>query len=156
LVLALAATGCGSEVTEPNDWMLGAFSSRNVKDRSPGLSALGQYHFREDGTLTLLAITNCAENREKLMEEYTWSRAGSSLVLVDMPEGAIHEEWRVTLGETCNTMQVNPIQDGEVDGRFTLWRGAVCMKELPPCEEGYECETCETAWCDEPPPPCDE
>jgi hypothetical protein len=155
LVLALAAVGCSTEVTESTDWMLGTFSSRFVGDRPIGLSALGQYHFREDGTLALISITNCGENREEPFQEYKWSRAGNWLVIVDMPEGDIFDEWRVTPGDNCNSVEVDQVQYGAVNGKFTLARGAVCLKELPPCEEG-DCATCETAWCDEPPPPCDE
>jgi len=146
LVLALVVGGCGSEVEARSDWVLGTFSDHYVNDTT--ISGLNRYHFREDGTLAE------TRNQEELLQEYKWSRAGEWLVIVDVPEDSIHDEWRVVPGETCNFVDVNPIQYGKVAGSFTLSRGAVCMKELPPCQYGLQCETCETDWCDEPPPPC--
>jgi hypothetical protein len=136
--------------------MLGTFSTRGVPHRSVGLTSLGHYIFHEDGTLEEIAITGCEENQEELLQVYEWSRAGDALVIVDMPDGDTFEEWLVTLGDTCNTLEVDQIQDGESSGGFPLTRGAVCMKELPPCPEGTSCDSCETVWCDEPPPPCGE
>jgi len=136
--------------------MLGTFSNRKIRDHSVGLSSLGQYVFHEDGTLAVIALTECEENKPELLQEYTWSRAGDSLVVVEVPEEDIFEAWRVTPGETCDTLLVEQIQHGDPAITFPLIRGAVCMKELPPCLEGTSCETCETTWCDEAPPPCGE
>jgi hypothetical protein len=158
LALALVAVGCGQvdSPDQPSDWMLGTFSDRNVKDRSVGLSSLGRYVFHDDGTLDVIAIIDCEENEERPLHRYTWSRVGDALVMVDMPEGDIYESWRVTPGEDCSTLHVEQVQHGDPIEGPTLLRGEVCMKELPPCPEGTSCETCETVWCDDAPPPCDD
>jgi len=160
LVLTIAVAGCGEEVVKPegsSDWMLGIFSNRNVRDSTNGIASVGHYEFREDGTLAEVAITHCEENREELLHEYEWSHAGDSLVIVDdpKPESDI-DQWLVRPGEACNTLQVDEVQGGQAYPGFTLWRGAVCMKALPPCGEAIECPSCETVWCDELPLPCDE
>ncbi len=157
LLPTLLLVGCSSEVEGTSDWMLGTFSNTRVNDQSIGLASLGRYEFRENGTLVLLGITHCAENREELVQEYRWRRDGDSQVIVEVPEpeNTVFQTWVVTLGKDCNTLKVDQIQDGESRGGFTLWRGAVCMQDLPPCD-GVECPSCETVWCDEPPPACSE
>jgi hypothetical protein len=95
--------------------------------------------------------------RDRLIHEYTWRRAGDSQVVVDIPapENSFVQAWIITPGEDCNTLQVDEVQDGQSRGGPTLWRGALCMKKLPPCDS-VECPSCETVWCDEPPAACEE
>ena len=83
LVLTLVAGGCGSEVEVEarTDWVLGTFSNQYVGNRTIGPPSLGQYHFREDGTLAEIAITYCGENSEELLQQYKWSRAEDWLVI---------------------------------------------------------------------------
>jgi hypothetical protein len=92
---------------------------------------------------------------KRFYREYRWRRDGDEQVIVDIPEGenAVFEQWIITRGEECNTLQVDQIQDGDSKGGPTWWRGAVCMRELPPCG-GIECPSCETVWCNEPPRAC--
>jgi len=155
--LLLVATACGPESKDKDDtdWILGVFSNRDVGDSSLGLDGVGRYNFREDGTLSIGGVSECEKNIETVTDEYEWSRESDDLVVVSVPEDSIFEEWRVTPGSDCNSVRVDQIQDGEARVSYGLTRGAVCMKELPPCPEGTSCEDCETVWCDEPPPPCE-
>jgi len=157
LLAALVVVGCSSEVEGTSDWMLGTFSDTNVNDSTAGLASLTRYEFREDGTLALTGVTHCAENRLGTPREYRWRRDGDEQVIVEIPESenAVFQSWVITRGGECNTLQVDQIQDGEPKGGPRLWRGAVCMQDLPPCD-GVECPSCETVWCDEPPPACSE
>ena len=158
VVLLLLAAACGPESKDKDDtdWILGVFSNRDVRDDSVGLSSVAHYEFRDDGTLIGTVLRNCAENSEEPLFEYEWTRESDDAVLVELPdEDGVDNTWRMVPGSDCTWLRVESLQDGEfVD--YTGWtRGAVCMKELPPCPEGTSCETCETVWCDEPPPPCE-
>jgi hypothetical protein len=158
LLLALAVTACEPEVEveSTSDWMLGTFSNTYPRNSTIGLTSVGHYEFRADGTLRVIALTGCEANSEEPIHEYTWRRAGDSRVIVDVaaPETPSVQAWIVTQGEDCNTLQVDEVQDGQLRDGPTLWRGALCMKTLPPCGS-VECPSCETVWCDEAPAACE-
>jgi hypothetical protein len=156
LLPVLSVLGCGSDVESTSDWMLGTFSNRSVPDNTVGLTSVVRHEFREDGTLVRTIVRGCGADRQEVVEQYDWRRDGDALVLVTgVQEGDSFEEWRITPGDACDTLEVERLQDGVVWGSFTLMRGAVCMSELPPCG-GVECPSCETVWCDEQPPTCDD
>ncbi len=158
LLLPFLTAACGPETNDndkSDDWLLGVFSNRNVGDSSPGLDGVGRYEFRDDGTLTIGGVSGCEKNIVTVTDEYQWTRKGDDAVVVELPEDSAVEEWRISPGSDCSWVQVEWLQDDEVANTTGWIRGAVCMKELPPCPEGTSCETCETIWCDEPPPPCE-
>jgi hypothetical protein len=156
-IAVVGSTACGPDANEKSDWIVDTFSSRDVNDRTLGLSALEHYEFLENGTLLVSSVSECEENLEGEADEYNWTRDGDNLVIVEMPADSIFEEWRITPGKDCTRVRVDPIQHGETAGSYGLTRGEVCMQKLPPCPEGTSCESCETIWCDEPPPaPCEE
>ncbi len=146
LALPLNVVGCNA------DWALGTFSST---PNAVGVVAVDRHDFREDGTLIRTLVTRCGEEQQEVREEYKWRSDGPSLVIVaDVREGDTFEDWHVRQGEVCNTIDVERVSGGQVRGTFTLRRGAVCLYELPPCD--INCEACETGWCDEPPPECED
>jgi hypothetical protein len=157
-LLAVALSGCSKvEADAESDWMLGTFSARYPGDSTIGLASVGHYEFLEDGTLKEVAVVGCQANQEEPVREYKWRRDGDQRVIVDVPppDNEVFQSWIIIPGEDCNSVQVHMIQDDEVEATITLWRGAVCLWELPPCEAG-SCPSCVTDWCDEPPPACEE
>jgi hypothetical protein len=149
LLLALTVAGCDA------DWVLGPFSNRYVPSHEVGLASVARYEFREDGTLIRTVVTGCGDKKQEVREEYKWRSDGPSLVIVaDVREGDSLEDWHIRQGEACNTIDVERVAGGAVTGTLTLKRGAVCLYELPPCD--INCEACETGWCDEPPPECED
>ncbi len=146
-MLALSLAGCDS-----GGWFLGTFS--HVPNRV-GLVSLVRYEFRDDGTLIRTEVRGCREDQQEVREEYEWRSAGPTLVIVsDVRDGDRLEDWHIRRGHVCNAIEVERVSGDEVTGSFTLSRGALCLYELPPCE--INCEACDTGWCDEPPPACDE
>jgi hypothetical protein len=146
LLLALAVVGCDA------DWVLGTFSTTPNEVAVVGVD---RHEFREDGTLIRTLVTRCGEEQQEVREEYKWQSDGPSLVIVaDVREGDSVEDWHIRQGAVCNTIDVERVAGGEPRGTFTLRRGAVCLYKLPPCE--IECEVCDTKWCDEPPPECED
>jgi hypothetical protein len=156
-MLALAVSGCSKVDVERSGWVLGTFSDTPANYSSLALLGVTQYEFREDGTLALSAV-GCGGAPKELIREYQWRTDGDLRVIVEIPapENTVFQEWVVTQGEECNTLQIDQIQDGRSISGPLLWRGAVCMSKLPPCEAGHECASCTTVWCDEPPPDCEE
>jgi hypothetical protein len=81
LLFAVALSRCSKVETEADsDWMLGTFSARFPGDSTVGLSSVGHYEFREDGTLRQFVLTGCQANFEEPIQEYKWRRAGESRV----------------------------------------------------------------------------
>ena len=157
VLLALAVAGCSNVDVERSGWVLGTFSDTPANYSSLALASVIQYEFREDGTLALSAV-GCGGDQEELIREYQWRTDGDLRVIVEIPapENIVIQEWVITQGEECNTLRIDQIQEGRsLDGPL-LWRGAVCMGKLPPCEDGKQCASCMTTWCDEPPPECEE
>ncbi len=151
---ARAVVACGP-AAGTSDWMLGTFSDTKIKQEAYGL---GHDEFHEDGRLVLINVTRCGENVREQVLEYEWRRDGDSHVIVELngPEGGV-DQWLISAGETCETLKVEEVVDGEAFFGFTLWRGAVCMELLPPCTpEQVERPGCKTVWCDGPPPECEE
>jgi hypothetical protein len=145
VLLALAVAGC-------DDWMLGTYSST---PNEVGVMGVDRYEFRGDGTLIRTAVMGCGEKQREVREEYKWRAEGPSLMIVaDIREGDSVEDWHIRRGEACNTIEVERVVGEKVQGTFSLRLGAVCMYELPPCE--INCEACDTKWCDEPPPECED
>ena len=67
------------------------------------------------------------------------------------------DEWTLERGDSCNVLEVTKWLNGGVFETSRLNRGDLCLQELPPCDPpGSQCDRCETIWCDEPPPPCDD
>lgn len=159
LVLAMAAMGCGPESHDKADeWMLGTFSTVAVPFSDLNLNAVRHYEFREDGVLVRGGLSDCGEE-EITPEEFTWERVGDNVIEVVLPaSGSGIDAWRFTVGSDCDVL-FDDLRAGQPLGDpSVLYRGAVCLQALGPgCQPGEtECNSCESIWCDEPPPECDD
>lgn len=153
LFLALAAAGCSPGDSSP--WILGTFSNVRVGVQSHTSEPVTHYEFREDGALVIRVLKSCEPNRGTVDDELQWSTEGDSLVVAEVTDNTFLEALHFKPGENCNRLQVNMVDNGTPSVGLPLWRGAVCFNKLPPCPpDAQQCDSCETVWCDEPPPPC--
>lgn len=167
-LIALALVACGPEVHDKPDWMLGTFSDRSVRDASIGVTGVAHYEFLDDGTLLKGGVSECEANIESEPATYAWKRTSEETIVVNLPStgsgvdawefhpGAYNADPDVESDWYCNKLRWDEVRNGVgVVGTTYLQRGAVCMKALPPCEEGTSCASCETIWCDDAPPECE-
>jgi hypothetical protein len=156
LLGCLAATACGPESKDANDWMIGVFSSPGPGNMSLGLDSVTHYEFLEDGTLLVGGVSGCASNAPRDSEARAWIAVGKNSLRIDDPApGSVIEAWSISRGQSCGDILVDTIIAGQVTDTTSWTRGEVCLQELSPCAEGTSCETCKTVWCDDEPPDCD-
>lgn len=163
IVLAISASvpwlgGCGPERTSVEEtWMLGTFSNR-----APGLtsqdSALTHYEVHADFRFLIVDVTGCGENIATVREEHRWESTADDVIEVDVQdEESVLDAYRVRRGPSCDRVSFEQVFGPEISGPDNFPRGAVCMRDLPPCgPDEVECDSCETIWCDEPWPECDD
>jgi hypothetical protein len=155
-LVAALLSACGPQARDDGDWMLGTFSDPGPGLRSAGPIGLRHYEFHDDGTLSVIGVTECGDNNEELRFEAEWVQQGQDEIVVELPEEDAIDAWLITPAPECGSVQVEWLQEGAVENTTSWTRGIVCTRELPACAEGTSCESCETVWCDEPPPPCDD
>lgn len=153
LALLTVLLACGPETHDKDAWMVGTFSSRDLGHRSVGVEPVTHYEFRDDGSLVVTAVLTCPSSEETPVDEFEWTSSEDDLIKVELPEDEPLDGWRFAPGSECG-LELDRVQDDRVVGTEQLTRGAVCLRDLPPCPEGSECDACETVWCDDAPPSC--
>jgi hypothetical protein len=152
--------------TDP-DWMLDTFTHGLPGSTYLSYSlSVSNYEFREDATGARITIATCGAT--VYGDEFVWERReGDTIAIVAGPAtdsmfSPDTDEWRLTPAKSCfsddlEAISVEAVRDGAVFEERVFVRGAICLApyEDPTCPEGYECNDCQTVWC-EPPPPCEE
>jgi len=157
LLGALACIGCGPSASRPDDppevesWLLGAFSSQKPP-KFTMYHTIQRITFDADHTAfsqTLVVTGGSSDERLRTWEARTDEEVA---VLFAEPMTGI-KEFLVNPGEDCNTIEIQIVsQNGATSGGGRWYRGEVCVREQAPDAPGHY----ELAWCDEPPPPCDD
>jgi len=147
---------CGPEVVDHGDWMLGTFSRVREGAIESGLT---RYTLHDDGVFEMVNIYNCGEQEETIAEHVWRHRTDGSVEVYDPDEGKVvggYDAYVIYQTEDCGELLFSVIYRGNVIDESTFYRGVMCMQDLPPCEGGFECDTCMTVWCDGSPPPCED
>ncbi len=148
------AFACGPEVAEENTWMLGTFSTRSANGYN--IPSVFHYEFREDGTLVVSGVSDYGKRSVEPVE-YTWEYLDDESIEVVLaePQGGV-DHWRVSPGRDCNLLRFKGFQGSDELFEDVLHRGKVCLLEGGMCPSGSNCDANMSAYCDDPPPACEE
>lgn len=152
--LLVATLACGPEAPVDPDWMLGLYSREYPGQLDHNVNSGRHYEIRSDGTFVVTGTHRCG-TVELPRENHTWKRVADDAIEVQFT-GSAEERlpWRITPGADCNEILVQQSTETDSYPPSPIVRGAVCVRPEQGCTEG-EC-FCETYWCDEPPPACDD
>jgi len=157
LASVLHLTACGPEVIDHGDWMLGTFTLD--WDEKVVLDGTTRYVLEEDGLFEVINVRGCNEHHEEVVGEYSWRYTADGAVEAYDPSGGAIEAsdlYRISENADCNVLSLQKVDRGEVTIELPFRRGVMCMQDLPPCEGGFECDSCMTVWCEGSPPPCED
>jgi hypothetical protein len=162
LPVALGVVGCGPRVDEPQDWMLGVFSTQHPS--LPGgnggdIPTVFQFHVREDGTMdTYVSDRRDSNPPYGPIETQTWeSRGPDELAFFSWPGDSVVVEVVVRRTGRCGPHPVRRVTELGAERESEWYRGSVCVwfgDNEPDCH-GI-CRPWHFEWCDEPPEPCED
>ena len=145
------------EIVEPT-WMLGVFNEGAPFDGAGG-SSVTNVEFLPHGEMVRRTVTECRDaSRKERTETFRWTLLESGEIEVEYFDGE----------ETSYSTVRRVGCDREVDAlewethretppatfTTTLWRGEMCLEPAKDVQHGDP--QCQTVWCDDPPPPCEE
>jgi hypothetical protein len=126
---------------------------------------LARFTIVADGTGVRTRLSSCGTSMTE--DHFTWVARDGAVVITN-PGLSLHadpgvDEVRLVLSDECTPqglqqVRLEEVKAGAVVSDTRLTSGSVCFEPYSDdsCPEGYECDDCRVAWCDEPSEPCQE
>ena len=155
-----AASGDSGESDEGEDptWMLGVFTESGWSVGGETTTVIN-VEFLPDGEMVRRTVTGCRDvSRKERTDTFRWTLLESGEIEVEYFDGeetSYSTVRRVGCDREVDALEWETYRESPpTTFTTTLWRGEMCLEHDKNAQHGDP--TCETVWCDEPPPPCQE